>query len=443
MTGLLCALFALCGAMCDIGPMDSTQDNVQLKDDALSAQRQATAQQLSLLLETWMKGMPAVGSFGQAAPPTPFSIPTMPNNPLSGIINEHFVYPLAQQYKPQLDPSLMKGFFDGLKAYQSCPAFRAKKAPAKSIWQQGTTVLRDYGSDNAGAAAVLVIPSLINRFDILDLSPDHSFLRFLASAGLRPLVLDWGEPGDEEKEYSITDYISQRIIPALDYLVPRVRGGRVHIVGYCMGGLLALALAVLRPALINSLVLMAAPWNFAAAGTMLGVGATGETFIKLVDAMEPQLAANKVFPAEALRLFFASFQPMQILEKFARFSSFDPSGADAQRFALSEDWLNDGVALAAPVARECLRDWYGENRPGKISWRVADTLIDPRNVTCPSYIIAPDKDRLVPPESAKPLARLIRGAVLREPSLGHIGLLSSHVAPQEVWMPLAQWLAQQ
>jgi poly(3-hydroxyalkanoate) synthetase len=412
--------------------MDELSKKTAGRKPDVPSQRRATAAQLATLLDAWMRARTdetdlASAEAGFAA------------DPVADLLRDT-LKPLLQE-RPGVTPDspTMNQFLEGLAAYQQHPTARDAAQPSAVLWQQGTTVLRDYGASRPGDAAVFVVPSLINRFNILDVAPDHSFLRFLAASGLRPLVLDWSEPGDEEKEFTIADYVTKRLMPAVDFLTPRVAGGRLHLIGYCMGGLLALALASLRPDVVNKLALMATPWNFSSGipGTSL---TSGEAFIKLADRVEPYLAREKYLSAQSLQVFFASFQPMQLMEKFARFAAFDPASEEAQRFVLSEDWLNDGVPLAAPVARECLRAWYGENRPGKILWRVAGTLIDPRLLNCPAYIVVPGKDRLVPPESARPLARLMRGAKLHEPMLGHVGLLTSHVAPQEVWTPLARWL---
>ncbi len=417
-------------------------------DKELHARRSAAAAQLAQVLDMWTASLRGGASLGEAARQNDIQSLFMTQDPegfahkspFVGMMNEHFMRPIAELAQTPFDPALAKSFAEGLKAYQGFPSARPKMPSAKAVWNKGTTRLHDYGNGNADAPAVLVVPSLINRFDILDLAPDHSFLRFLAGAGLRPFVLDWGEPGEEEKEFSLADYIFERVIPAADYLAPRVSAGRLHVVGYCMGGLLALALSLLKPERAQTLVLLATPWNFASAGAALGVENAGDAFIRFANQVESYLVSEKIFPAEAMRLFFASLQPQQIMEKFVRFSGYPSGSAEAHRFVLSEDWLNDGVPLSAKVARECLRSWYGENRPGKMQWRIADRLIDPRNVACPAYVVAPGKDKLVPPESARPLARLIRGASLHEPDLGHIGLLTSHVAPQDVWAPLALWL---
>ena len=70
------------------------------------------------------------------------------------------------------------------------------------------------------------------------------------------------------------------------------------------------------------------------------------------------------------------------------------------------------MPLAAPVARECLGGWYGANTPARGEWRVAGLPVDPAALRLPTFVAAPGRDRIVPPESARPLAALIGGAVL-------------------------------
>ena len=105
-----------------------------------------------------------------------------------------------------------------------------------------------------------------------------------------------------------------------------------------------------------------------------------------------------------------------------------------------EDWLNDGVPLAAPVARECLAGWYGENAPMRGEWRVAGLPVDPSKLALPTYVAVPARDRIVPPESALPLAALIPGAVLHQPAAGHIGMAAGSSAEAALWRPLLQWM---
>jgi len=395
------------------------------QEDDIAAWRQAQTRQILKMMETWIS----------LCPPLSFVCSDI-SNPLVDLMKAHFKPPQQKPASPPPSPppeTAIKPFLAGLEAYQKHPVVREKEIPAKIVWAQGTTKLREYKPEKQENGTVFIIPSLINRYNILDLKPDHSLVRCMAKRGLRSFIVDWDEPGEEEKNFTISDYVTKRLFPALD----AIKKERVHILGYCMGGLLALALALLRPERAHTLTLMATPWNFKAAFS------SGETFLSLAEKAEPYLMETKCFPPEALQAFFSGVQPEKVVDKFSRFATLDPASPEAERFVLSEDWLNEGVPLAAPVARECLREWYGENRPGRILWRVANTLIDPRIVDCPTYIIAPGKDKLVPPESAKPLARLIRNTTLQVPQFGHIGLLASHAAPQEIWEPMTNWLLRQ
>jgi len=155
----------------------------------------------------------------------------------------------------------------GIEAYRRHPSRRALDDPP-CLWQEGGTRLLDYGAtaaEGAGGAPVLFVPSLINRAYILDLSARRSLLRHLARQGLRPLLVDWGAPGAVERDFDLDDYIAGRLERLLDRAL-EVAGGRVGLVGYCMGGDLALALAQRRQGELASLALLATPWDFHAGG---------------------------------------------------------------------------------------------------------------------------------------------------------------------------------
>src|SRR5690606_3772790 len=99
----------------------------------------------------------------------------------------------------------LDAFLAGVETYRRHP-YRRDLADPPAVWKQGTTCLRDYGADGrAPGRPVLVIPSLINRGYILDLSAERSFLRRLAGRGLQPFLVDWNVPGAAERHFSLTD----------------------------------------------------------------------------------------------------------------------------------------------------------------------------------------------------------------------------------------------
>ena len=334
-----------------------------------------------------------------------------------------------------LDGELLRraeGFAAGLEAYRRHPYRRA--APDISVaWQEGSVRLLDYGRGGDGSP-VLVVPSLINRYYILDLLPEHSFLRHLAACGLRPFIIDWGEPGPAESDFTLTDYVAG----PLDRAMAQVRdlaGAPVAVVGYCMGGLLALALAVRRPADTAALALLATPWNFHAA-QLAQAQLLGELGIWL-----PRfLGAGAALPLSVIQLLFLMLDPFLAERKFIRFGALDQESVAARAFVALEDWINDGVPLAHNVAIECLRSWYGDNTPARGLWEVAREPVRPQKLVAPTLVVLPRRDRIVPPGSAAPLADAIPQAEVLRPGFGHIGMMASADAPATVWQPIAQWL---
>ena len=102
-------------------------------------------------------------------------------------------------------------FLEGIEGYRSHPYRRRLKDPPV-LWQAGTTRVLSFGGDAAGAP-VLLVPSLINRAYILDLTAQRSFARYLRERGLRPYLLDWGAPGADERAFGLDDYILGRLAP--------------------------------------------------------------------------------------------------------------------------------------------------------------------------------------------------------------------------------------
>ncbi|MDD3028677.1 MAG: alpha/beta fold hydrolase [Alphaproteobacteria bacterium] len=339
---------------------------------------------------------------------------------------------------PDLGPALTRtilarahAFMTGVSLYQKHPVRRGPE-DAPVLWSAGSTKLRDYAPQAQGAPVILVVPSLINRFTILDLMPNHSLLRFLAARGFRPLVLDWDAPSNEEKSFGFEAYVLDRLIPAL-----RIASlaGPAHVVGYCMGGNLALALTALAAPSVRTLTLLSTPWDFHA-----GYQAMGEDGAFL-DALLPSWTAGfDCLPVEFVQSIFSAFQPLQAFRKFSSFAALDPSSVEAARFVLTEDWLNDGVPLTLPAARESFGSWGARNDMAKGRWGVAGKTIDPTSIDHPAYVVVPDRDRIVPPQSAMPLAQALPNATYVEPTMGHVGIMAGADAPTKVWEPLAAWI---
>ncbi|MBR0679562.1 alpha/beta hydrolase [Roseomonas eburnea] len=316
----------------------------------------------------------------------------------------------------------------GLAAYRRHPWQRQAPDPP-AIWAEGGSRLLDFGGEGP---TVLFVPSLVNRAYVLDLTPARSFMRWLPGQGFRTLLLDWGWPAEAERGFTLTDYVAGRLERAL-----AAAPGPVVLSGYCMGGLLALAAALRRPDRVRALALLATPWDFHA-------GPDGprraRTAAALLPGLETMMEPTGALPVDAIQSLFALLDPFGIAQKFRAFARLDPGSERAELFVALEDWLNDGIPLPAPVARQCLAGWYGRNEPGRLAWRVAGQVVDPAAWEGPAFAGIPERDRIVPPASAHAAATRLRQGATHVAAGGHIGMVAGTGAERALWQPFAAWL---
>jgi polyhydroxyalkanoate synthase len=353
-------------------------------------------------------------------------------NPQSpGTDSPSFENAVDEEVRRRLDEFLV-----GIEHYRHHPYSRHVAEPVV-CWKDGATLMLDYATVSGATPTgppILVIPSLVNRGYVLDLTEERSLMRALARQGYRPFLLEWGFPGEVERRFTLTDYVAGRLEAALEAVLT-ITGMRPALMGYCMGGLLALALAQRRPRDCTALVLMATPFDFAAEAPPIAAS---------LQMAEPWMGATidtlGWLPTDWIQALFFALDPLLVINKFRRFASADPASAEAAEFVALEDWLNDGVPLAAPVARETLFDWYGRNTPPSGDWRIAGRPVIPETVTVPALALIPARDRIVPPASARALADRLPNATRAEVALGHIGMAVSAAAPTRAWSAMRTWM---
>ena len=326
----------------------------------------------------------------------------------------------------------------GVEAYRVHPYRRTLKDPP-AVWRSGHTRLLDYGKRSKRARAedltVLFIPSLVNPSYVLDLREGRSGMRFLRERGIRPLLIDWGAPAEQECGFDLGDYVTKRLEPALDKAI-EMAGGPVAVVGYCMGGNLALALAQRRQKDISRLALLATPWDF-----HLHMGAPPFSQSIRLDQFSSLPGGQGEVPVDLLQIFFAMLDPTLVERKFRRFATLDPESDDALDFVAVEDWANDGMPLAdARRDRLSLR---------LVRWQYHDSKANGRSRATRSIPARSGCRRFSPCRAATGSCPMIRrrrsrtlspkGHVIRPPS-GHVGMMIGRRSQEGLWRPLEDWL---
>jgi polyhydroxyalkanoate synthase len=315
------------------------------------------------------------------------------------------------------DAARMQRALAGLRRYQEA-ARETVAAPPAAVAEVLGARLRGYGGTGVPA---LFVPSLINPPSILDLEEGNSLLRWLAAeGGVRPLLLDWGWDVAARRDLSVAGHVEAVLLPLLDAL-----GEPAALVGYCLGGTMALGAAARAREQVLGVATIAAPWRFAgfpdAARTMLA---------QLWAASEPTAARLGMLPMEALQSAFWSLDPARTVAKFEAFAAMRPDSAEARAFVRLEDWANDGPPLPYAAAKELFEGFFQADATGAGQW----LLPDPGALSCPVLEIVSTTDRIVPAATAA-------GAGARiETTRGHVGMVVGGAAGEVLWAPLAAWL---
>ncbi len=329
----------------------------------------------------------------------------------------------------------------GVDAYRASPHQRA--ADLRPVIKR-IGAARLLGPINAkpGAPKILVVPSLINRWHILDLDPGHGLLSALETAGLAPYLLDHGDPDRAEAGFDAAAYVTQRLAPALDIVANHNSAGpapKIGVIGHCLGGVLALGLAALMPERLSALALLATPWDFTKLRSTQSLAMQWASGSMLHDSV---LDGSGILPADLVAAIMALADGGLIEAKYRQFPNLEPESAEARRFVLIEDWAQGAIPLAKPVAAQVFRDWLAGRGPAQGGFMVGNQVVDPKVIATPSLIIQSPRDRLVPPAAALSLAETLAHARVIEPDGGHLGMIIGRETHQ-TQAEIAQFLLEQ
>jgi polyhydroxyalkanoate synthase len=300
------------------------------------------------------------------------------------------------------NPKLAGKALEGLARYEESP--RPKTRPERpAIAEIGPVKLRDCGGTGD---AVVLVPSLINPPDVLDLDERVSLANAIAGMGRRALLLDWGA-ARERGTLDLGGHIEQLLLPILRRL-----GEPPALAGYCLGGTMAVAAANLTK--VERVATLAAPWRFSTYPDD-----SRESLKRLWESSKAGAGQLGALPMEVLQSAFWSLDPKRTVSKFARFADLPPESDDNRRFVTLEDWANEGEALPFPAARELIEDLFGRDLPGSGEWRVGGKLMTDK-LDCPLLNITASDDRITPAATSP-------GGDAVQIDAGHVGMVVGSV----------------
>ena len=298
--------------------------------------------------------------------------------------------------------------------------------PGSVVFENEVMQLIQYApaTPNVYEYPLLIVPPFINKYYILDLQPENSFVRFCVEQGFSTFIVSWRNIPPELGQLGWDDYIEKGVFAPLAVIKAISGADKINTLGFCVGGtLLSSALAVMAARnedLVVSLALLA---------TMLDFSETGDISVYIdrdfVERSEQDFREPGLMPGSRLASTFATLRANDLIWRFVIDNYL--KGRSPRAFDLLY-WNADGSNLPGRLYAYYLRNMYLENKlriPGRLV--ACGVPLDLGAITIPAYIVATRDDHIVPWKSAHASAGLLGGRT--EFVLGASGHIAGIVNP--------------
>src|SRR5882757_7155379 len=287
--------------------------------------------------------------------------------------------------------------------------------PGKVIFQNELMQLIQYAptTENVLRTPLLIVPPWINKFYILDLKPEKSYVKWCVDQGITVFLISWVNPDKALGKKTFDDYMKERPLAAMDVIEKATGELKVHTAGYCVGGtLLATTLAWLaekRRQRVTSATFFAAQVDFTHAGELL-------VFVDedQISALERDMQTSGVLEGSKMAMAFNMLRSNDLIWSYVVSNYL--KGKVPSSFDLLH-WNSDATRMPAANHSFYLRNCYLENRLSTGSMVLDNTLLDLSKVKVPIYNLATREDHIAPADSVLSGSGHIAG-VVNPPSSG-------------------------
>jgi polyhydroxyalkanoate synthase len=282
--------------------------------------------------------------------------------------------------------------------------------PGKVIYQNELMQLIQYAptTEKVLKIPLLIVPPWINKFYILDLTPDKSFIKWCVDQGVTVFCVSWVNPDEHLAERGFADYMQKGPLQALDVVEEITGEPAPHTIGYCVGGtLLAITLAYLAAKgreRVKSMTLFTAQVDFTYAGD-LKVFAADEAQIAMV---ERQMAERGYLEGKKMANAFNLLRSNDLIWPYVINNYL--RGREPMPFDLLY-WNSDATRMPKANHSFYLRECYLENDLAKGAMELAGQQIDLKQVNVPIYNLATREDHIAPARSVYFGSSFFRGPV--------------------------------
>ena len=263
-------------------------------------------------------------------------------------------------------------------------------------------------SQQVNERPILIVPPCINKYYILDLSEDNSYVRYCLEQGNDVYIISWKNPDQTLGDVTWDEYITEGVIPATDAVKAISSASKINAVSWCIGGtMLATAMSVLaskRKKPFASVTFFTTLLDFSDPGE-LGV------FIdeSQVNQHEHNLAKGGVMPGKQMATTFAMLRANDLIWSYVVNNYL--KGKTPPPFDILY-WNSDSTNMTAAMYTWYLRNMYLENNlvtPGAVE--LCGVKIDLRKIDCPVYFLSAIEDHIAPWKTTFTGTELVSGKV--------------------------------
>jgi len=283
---------------------------------------------------------------------------------------------------------------------------------------------------------IVISYAIINRYHILDIQPEKSWVRNLLKQGFDVYMVDWGIPTNIDKYLDFDDYVSCYLDNCIEFAKSESDSQQVTLHGYCTGGTIAAAYAALHPENVKNLVVTAPVidgWRDTTVVSNLAKHIDVDNMVETIGNMPP----------EFMYYCFSILKPFeQGIEKYIRLFNNINNERFVDSFMRVEKWLAETPPIPGELFRQWIKDIYQENLLVQNRMYVGGRHVSLKNITMPIFTQVAVGDHLVSPECSMPIHYAVgsEDKTLRIYPTGHVGMIASSLSQKTVLPELGSWL---
>jgi polyhydroxyalkanoate synthase subunit PhaC len=269
--------------------------------------------------------------------------------------------------------------------------------PGKIIFQNDLLQLIQYSptTDKVRERPILMVPPWINKYYILDLTAQKSFVKYVVDQGFTVFVVSWVNPDERLADKTFEDYILEGILAAADAVRRETDLKQINVLGYCVGGTaLSTGLAYLSQRgedPFKSCTLLTTQVDFSLAGDLLLF--TDDSQLESLDAL---MTERGFLDGSRMANVFNMMRPRDMIWPYVVNNYM--LGKKPFPFDLLF-WNQDSTRMAAANHKFYLREFYNENRLAKGEMTIAGTKLDVASIKLPVFSVATREDHIAPAAS--------------------------------------------